>query len=121
IPMRILAAIVLLLVLIGAAFYLGSHWNLWQSASVPVATTTPVTTGTDYYQNVATWQTYADATGGFSIAYPIDFNVTTAAKASSSTDWRLNAGNNPGLLLFTLMVPKAFEPQTNFSEAKLTV
>jgi hypothetical protein len=116
--MRIFIGLIVAVLIIGGAFYLGSHWGAWYGAG-PVATNTATTTQTDYYSDTSTWQSYADAKGGYSISYPIDFNVTTSQ--ASSTEWRLNSNQNPGILSFTLMVPKAFEPQTNFADAKLTV
>jgi hypothetical protein len=75
-----------------------------------------------YYTTPAEWQTDANNTkGGFSIAYPIDFGTNDNYTATASTDWRVNAGNGSGVKYFTLTVPKAFEPQTNFADATLTV
>ncbi len=75
-----------------------------------------------YYRNTAEWQTDANNTaGGFSIAYPIDFPAQDNYSLVPSTDWRVGADGATGTLYFTLTVPKAFEPQTNFSDARLTV
>ncbi len=75
-----------------------------------------------YYGDTAEWQTDANnVAGGFSIAYPIDFPVQDNYSLSSSTDWRVGADGTQGTLYLTLTVPKAFEPQTNFSDARLTV
>lgn len=79
-------------------------------------------TATAYYSNPAEWQTDANNTaGGFSIAYPIDFDTQDNYAVTPSTDWRLNLNNVPGIKYFTLTVPRAFEPQTNFADATLTV
>lgn len=76
--------------------------------------------GVDYYHNVATWQTTSDTAGGFSIAYPLDFPIDDSAAVSP--DWRLNSPeSDKGFLFFTLAIPKIFEPQTNFADAKITV
>jgi hypothetical protein len=75
-----------------------------------------------YYTTPSEWQIDANNTsGGFSIAYPIDFSTQDNYPATPSTDWRVNANNSIGVKYFTLTVPKAFEPQTNFSDATLTV
>jgi hypothetical protein len=78
-------------------------------------------TGTDYYHNAAAWQTDRDDRGGFSIAYPLDFQVDENYSTQPSTDWREGANGTPGNLSLTITIPKAFEPQTNFADAKLTV
>ncbi len=75
-----------------------------------------------YYTTPAEWQTDANNTrGGFTIAYPIDFNAQDNYSATPSTDWRLGANGTKGIQYFTLTVPRAFEPQTNFVDATLTV
>lgn len=78
--------------------------------------------GADYYSNVAVWQTDAQSEAGFSVAYPLDFDAADNYTKAPSMDWRMGAGEDEqGYILFTLMVPRAFEPQTNFADAKLTV
>ena len=74
-----------------------------------------------YYKNVAEWQANQDTTGGFSIAYPIDFDTTENYSPAPTMDWRVNGGGSSGNLFFTLDIPRVFEPQTNFADAKLTV
>jgi hypothetical protein len=75
-----------------------------------------------YYTTPSEWQIDANNTsGGFSIAYPIDFSAQDNYPATPSTDWRVNTNNITGVKYFTLSVPKAFEPQTNFADATLTV
>ena len=83
----------------------------------------------DYYTNVAEWQTdtpYSTATysgnaGWFSIAYPIDFAVDDNVIAPTPEWSQYSSEADAGYLYFTLTIPKVFEPQTNFAEAKLTV
>jgi hypothetical protein len=75
----------------------------------------------EYYRNVAEWQTSRNDVGGFSVAYPIDFPLNGINSAAPSTDWRLRGNGTPGNLYFTLTIPKVFEPQTNFNDARLTV
>lgn len=76
----------------------------------------------EYYANVAEWQTDANnMSGGFSIAYPIDFDAQDNYTAALSTDWRMGADGTQGVKYFTLVVPRAFEPQTNFADATLTI
>jgi hypothetical protein len=75
----------------------------------------------DYYTNVAEWQTDARPDGGFSIAYPIDFTGDDNYSITPVTDWRVGSNNAPGIKMLTVTIPKTFEPQTNFSDATLTV
>ncbi len=90
--------------------------------NLSVAATTSTAVGAAYYSNTTEWQTDANNTaGGFSIAYPIDFPIIDSYSAAPSTDWRAGANGTPGITYFTLTIPSAFEPQTNFADAKLTV
>jgi hypothetical protein len=74
-----------------------------------------------YYMNTAEWQTDANNTaGGFSIAYPIDFDAQDNNSVTPSTNWSVNA-TTPGIQYFTLTVPSTFEPQTNLAGVTLTV
>jgi hypothetical protein len=74
-----------------------------------------------YYSNVADWQPDQRPDGGFSIAYPIDFQPADNYSLTPTPDWRLSANGELGMKLFTLSIPSAFEPQTNFSDATLVV
>jgi len=74
-----------------------------------------------YYANVAVWQTDQNTSGGFSIAHPLDFTVDDNYSLAPSTEWRWNSNNEPGIQYATLTIPSAFEPQTNFDDATLTV
>jgi hypothetical protein len=75
-----------------------------------------------YYKNVGEWQMDKRDDAGFSVAYPLDFETRDIFYTSKpSLDWRLGAENVPGMTLFTLTIPKAFEPQTNFNEAMLVI
>jgi len=73
-----------------------------------------------YYKNVSEWQTDQNH-NGWSIAYPIDFDMNDNYSSTPSDDWRMGMPGGLGLQFFTLTIPKAFEPQTNFADAKLTV
>jgi len=77
-------------------------------------------TSTDYYENVAAWQTDNNNTG-WSIAYPIDFDINDNYSITPIDDWRQGTPGGSGLKPFTLVIPKVFEPQTNFAEATLSV
>jgi hypothetical protein len=77
--------------------------------------------GEEYYGNPAEWQTDQDSAGGFSIAYPIDFSIDQNYPATPSTDWRLGANGTAGVKALAITIPSAFEPQTNFVDATLTV
>src|ERR1700683_1188952 len=107
------------------AFYLGSHYGSSTTQPVTVATTTTPTIvqeGSEYYSNPSEWQLYSDTSGGFSIAYPIDFTTDEPNSPKASTDWLVNnVAQAPGIKAFTLAVPSAFDPQTNFADATLTV
>ena len=72
------------------------------------ATSTPPVIGAEipYYENISVWPRYEDIVARFSIAHPIDF-VTDSTR--------------DGEIFFTLAIPATFLPQTNFSEAILTV
>lgn len=127
-------ALVLFVALPFAGFYYGTKYGeaLQLVASVASSTAAAASVsgvpmaapdyGTEYYQNVAEWQTDVNnASGGFSIAYPIDFDAQDNYPATPSADWRLGADGTQGIKYFTLVVPRAFEPQTNFADATLTV
>jgi hypothetical protein len=126
-----LIALVIFVALPFIGFYYGVQYGkivgAVDQASTPSVTSTTSTTGAAdataaYYNNTAEWQTDANNTaGGFSIAYPIDFDYSDNNLATPSTDWRVNANNVSGIKYFTLTVPRAFEPQTNFGGATLTV
>ncbi len=79
------------------------------------------TGGPDYYHNVAAWQIDTRPDGGFSLAHPLDFPTNDIYSITPRTDWRIGANNEPGTLMLTVIIPSAFEPQTNFADAKLTV
>ncbi len=75
-----------------------------------------------YYVTPSEWQTDTNNTrGGFSVAYPIDFDTQDNYSTAPSTDWRLGSNSTKGIQYFTLTVPRAFEPQTNFIDATLTI
>lgn len=127
-----LIALTVFVVLPFVFFYFGVRYgtmvgylNATQEINLLSATSSSSQAGngeTAYYQNPAAWQTDANNTaGGFSIAYPIDFDTQDNIMLSPSTDWRIDANSMPGVIYFTLTVPRAFEPQTNFAGATLTV
>lgn len=115
--------------------FIGFYYGTQYGKTVAAIGQTPVMTGATnaagsgsanavaaYYNDSAKWQTDANNTdGGFSIAYPLDFDTQDNYSATPSTDWRLNANGASGVKYFTLTVPRAFEPQTNFADATLTV
>jgi hypothetical protein len=105
-----------------AFFYYGMQaGQLIALTNMTTPTSTPQTSvAMDYYSNPAEWQTDTNSAGGFTVAYPIDFNTTDNSSPKPATGWRINSTVS-GRNYFTLVVPKAFEPQTNFSDATLTV
>jgi len=85
------------------------------------ASSSPSSQGEDpYYENVSAWQTDQN-NSGWSIAYPIDFDVNDNYSATPTDNWREGTPGGPGLQPFVLKILRAFEPQTNFAEATLTV
>ncbi len=126
-----LLALALFVALPFIGFYCGVQYGktvaaIGQAPPTTIATSTALSPGatvaTAYYNNPAEWQTDANNTaGGFSIAYPLDFDAPDNYPAAPSTDWRLNANSISGIKYFTLTVPRAFEPQTNFDGTTLTV
>lgn len=124
-----LLALIVLVVFPFVGFYWGIHYGEMlqvsrQGTSVSLtgsATQTEANSGQEYYGNPAEWQIYQSDTGRFTIAYPLDFPTNQNYSAALTTDWRANAQGPLGAIFFTLTVPPAFEPQTNFADAKLTV
>ena len=111
-----IVALALFVALPFIGFYYGIQYGKFIGMSSPV-----INGGDEYYKNVAEWQTSRDDAVGFSIAYPIDFDAQGGYAMTPSEDWRSGANGTPGITSFTLIIPRAFEPQTNFIEAKLTV
>jgi len=111
-------ALIIFIVFPFAGFWLGIQYGevlgYLNSSNAPAV-------GNDYYSNVAVWQTATGNQGGFTIAYPLDFPTDQNYSPSPSADWRMDANGVNGITYFTLTVPSAFEPQTNFAGAKLTV
>ncbi len=113
-----LLALALFVALPFIGFWYGAQYG--QLAALPHASSSSLNV-LDYYSAVAAWQTDTRPDGGFSIAYPLDFQTNDIYSISPRIDWRLGANSEPGNLMFTATIPKAFEPQTNFADAKLTV
>jgi hypothetical protein len=126
-----MVALVLFVALPFIGFYYGSEYGKVVASigtnPMPIAPSTSTalsqnTGSSEYYSNVAEWQTDTNNTkGNFSIAYPIDFDQQDNYSATSSADWRTGDNGGVGIKYFSLVVPRAFEPQTNFGEATLTV
>ncbi len=72
--------------------------------------------GADYYTNVNAWPVSPNF--GFTISAPIDFPAQGAPQ--SAPDWRWNS-QDPGKVLYEIVVPRALEPQTNLGGATITV
>ena len=102
--------------------FIGFYYGIRYGESIELAASQPAgpSMAETYYGNPAAWQADQDGAGGFSVAYPIDFDTQENAR-TPSTGWRLNAQNTPGILAFTLSIPRAFEPQTNLAGAMFTV
>ncbi len=101
-------------------FYFGKAYEeiKWLSSDASILAKSVVKTS--YYDNVSEWQTDAN-NNDFSIAYPIDFQTDDNHSTAPIDDWRIGTTGGQGLKLFTLTIPKVFEPQTNFDEAVLSV
>ncbi len=125
-----LLALILFVVLPFAGFYFGVRYGVAQqraanilsdSKNTPSSASITLSQNEDaYYENVSAWQTDQN-NSGWSIAYPLDFSVNDNHSASTTDDWSMNAFGTVGLKAFELDIPKMFEPQTNFADAKLTV
>jgi hypothetical protein len=119
--LTILAVIVVVGVIFGA-YYVGVHHVIAPVTSTSTAAANfSAPASSSYYTDVSTWQTSTESQAGFSIAYPLDFQINENMTATPSTDWRVGANGEPGVKVFTLTVPRTFEPQTNFVDATLTV
>jgi hypothetical protein len=117
-------ALILFVALPFIGFYFGIQYGR-TTALLPkvgnLISTAATTTTSNYYSDIAEWQTDANnVKGGFILSYPIDFDAQDNYVVTPTTNWRVNA-TTIGDVFFTLTVPKAFEPQTNFADATLTV
>lgn len=93
-----LLALALFVALPFIGFYYGAEYGKAKEDVVRA----PAEEAPAYYTDIASWQTYTQDNPGFSIAYPIDFEVSMGP-------------------FFDLTIPKAFEPQTNFDDAILNI
>ena len=120
-----LVALILFVALPFIGFWLGAKYGetvapLYQ-ASIPTSSSTTSSGEPAYYSNVAEWQTDQRPDAGLTIAYPIDFEVDDNYAITPVPDWRIGSQNQPGRKLITITIPRAFEPQTNFIDAALTI
>jgi len=118
-------ALVLFVALPFVGFWLGVKFGETVAPLAGLGSGTQTATGTPaenpYYTNIAEWQIDQRPDAGFSIAYPIDFQVDDNYSITPVTDWRVGGNGNPGQKELTITIPRAFEPQTNFADATLTV
>jgi hypothetical protein len=115
-------ALVLFVALPFIGFYCGIQVGAALQAIHDLGVQTGTSTTSNYYENVAEWQTDSNNTSaGFTIAYPIDFPTADNYTPTPTTDWRVDGNGTSGIKSFTLTIPKVFEPQTNFADATLTV
>jgi len=68
---------------------------------------------------VAGGKTLRNEQYGVTLSYPTGFVAATEAQ-NKDLPWRYNSAF-PGTRIFTLTLPKSFQPNTNFSEAMVTV
>ncbi len=114
-PLSKFFALVLFVLLPFIGFWLGTQYG----KALSLINGTPGTS--NYYQSVASWQKDSNDPD-FSISYPIDFEYQDNYTGQPTTDWRVGASAGElGVNAFTLAIPRSFEPQTNFADAKLTV
>lgn len=121
-------ALVLFVALPFAGFWLGVRYGETKQYTTDVfvheESVTPSASASEsvdsYYKNISEWQTDQN-NGGWSIAYPIDFETNDVYSPTPVDNWREGSSGGPGLQPFTLTIPRAFEPQTNFVGAALTV
>jgi membrane-bound inhibitor of C-type lysozyme len=79
-----------------------------------VANGSPATTATASGQ-----KQFTDSAGTFTFMYPSTISITGGG-VGYTQDWMVNATSS-GLILAKATLDRAFQPKTNFSEAKLTV
>jgi hypothetical protein len=116
-------ALVLFVALPFIGFYFGIQYGTAKQSVTDAFANTKNTLSADadaYYKNISEWQTDQN-NAGWSIAYPIDFNINDVYVPVATDNWRQGTPGGSGLQLFTLTIPRAFEPQTNFSDATLSV
>jgi hypothetical protein len=124
-----LIALTLFIVLVYGGFWLGVGYGqmVQRIADVPMelrnapAQATSSAVGLDpYYSDVTAWRTDGN-NSSFSIAYPLDFDTQDNLTGVGSADWTVSDLGQSGVKEFSLTIPRAFEPQTNFEDATLTV
>jgi hypothetical protein len=117
-PGALVGIVIVVLVIAGLAYY---FLNANRASAPTVATSTPptqTTSTTTTTTTTSTAKTYTDSGHTFTFEYPSQFTVTSGS--GTSTDWMTNATTS-GKLLATLIIPRSFEPKTNFADAKFTV
>ena len=95
-------------------------WNEGDDAFVTEGTSTAYSNcvaGIEKSINASTTN-YTDASKTFSFSFPSQFPLF--GELGYSQDWVLNSTSS-GLLLAEVMIPKSFEPGTNFGESKFTI
>lgn len=97
------------------AFMSKGDSNLFQENGVVTYEDCVVYTGTD---NVAEESVFIDEGKTFSFSYPKEFIAST--ESGYTTNWRQNT-QTLGSVLTKIIIPKSFQPSTNFSEAVFTV
>ena len=117
-----LLALALFVALPFIGFYYGVRYEKTVAAigQTPVLAVTATSAAAGYYNDPAEWQSDANS-DAFSISYPIDFQTDDNYSMAPSSDWSADTFGTTGIKAFTLTVPRAFEPQTNFSDATLIV
>jgi len=118
-------AMVFFIILPFVGFYLGMKYGAFEQYGTDLMTRNKGEVSASaadlYYESVPEWQTDQRSDAGFSIAYPIDFPVDDNHSVTPVDDWSLNAFGTQGVKVLELDIPKVFEPQTNFADAKLTI
>ena len=120
-----LIALVIFVIFPFVGFFWGVHFGqlieIAKQAKQAGANTSYTPPIPEYYTNPSEWQADRNNAGGYSILYPIDFQATYSYSPSPTTNWSLRSAGEPGIQYLTLVIPKAFQPQTNFDEATLVI
>jgi hypothetical protein len=114
----IIILIVLAIILIAAIIYAIAQYSSWSASEPQQAAASSSPLATPSQQGQAT-TSFADPGKKFSFDYPSQFTVS-GMQGTPSQSWQYNS-TSTGNLEATLVIPKSYEPQTNFSDARFTV
>ena len=84
------------------------------NVTLPVIVTTP---SVDIHLD---WQLYTNTKYGVSLRYPSEFDARVPQTPSDAAAWSFNS-NTPGTLLLDIVMPRTFEPKTNFVDGTVRI